>query len=176
MSERIYHLYKVIQRIPLFEGLELYDIQCLLRVSELKNYETDEVIFAKGESSDEMLVLLRGKLSVTGESGEEFAQLRPGSPIGEMGVFTGEPRSANIVAVEPSSAVVLNRSAIQLLLATHADMHLKVLQNLVRILSQRLSEANDLNESHARINRDLWKRVDELERAVLEARALPVNG
>ena len=38
-----------------------------------------------------------------------------------------------------------------------------LLQNLIGILSQRLSHANDLNESHARMNRDLSKRVDELE-------------
>ena len=173
MNERLYHLAKVVQKIPLFEGLGQDDVQSLLRVGVLKSYEAEEVIYSKGDPSDEMLVLLRGKLSVTAESGAELAELRPGTPIGEMGVFTGEPRSANIVAVQSSTGIVIGRDEISVLLGTHTDIHLAVSKNLVRILSQRLMDANELNEATSRMNRDLQKLVDKLERELLEAKAEP---
>lgn len=161
MNERQYFLVKVIGKIPIFAGFELADIQRILKICQLKDFQAGEHIYVKGEPSEEMLILLRGKLSVTGESGEEFAQVSPGSPTGEMGVFTGQPRTANIIAVADSTAIVLGRESLGIALWANKEMHVKVLQNVVTILSARLAEANGLNESQARIIRDLEKRLDE---------------
>ena len=163
MNERQYHLVKVIGKIPVFEGFGLEEIQSLLRVCNLRNVSAGEDIYTKGEASDEMLVLLKGKLSVTSESGEELAAIRPGRPIGEMGVFTGQPRSANIVSVEDSTVIAFKRQELGALLMGNRDMNLKVLQNLVGILSQRLTEANELNESQSRMIRDLDRQLEEEE-------------
>jgi CRP-like cAMP-binding protein len=163
MNERQYHLIKVMSKIPVFEGFGLEEIQKLLKACSLQSLSAGQDIYLNGEESNEMLVLLRGKLSVTGESGEELAEIRPGKPIGEMGVFTGEPRSANILAVEDSTVIVFQRQELGALLMTNRDMNLKVLQNLVGILSQRLVQANELNESQARMLRDLERQLDAEE-------------
>ena len=165
MNERQYHLVKVVAKIPVFEGFELDEIQRLLRVCQLKSLKEGQDVYAKGEPSDEMLVLLKGRLSVTGDSGEELAEIRAGKPIGEMGVFTGQPRSANIVAVENCAVIALSRMELGAMLAANKGMQVKVLQNLVGILSQRLTESNELNDSQARMIRELEKQVDELELA-----------
>jgi CRP-like cAMP-binding protein len=94
------------------------------------------------------------------ESGEELARIGPGTPTGEMGLFTGQPRSATILSLQRSTAMVLGRKEIGLLLANNKEMQVKVLQNLVKVLSQRLTEANGLSDAQARIIRDL-KRADE---------------
>ena len=52
-----------------------------------------------------MLVLLQGKMLVTSAWGEELGDLGPGMLTGEMGVFTNQPRSANISSVDGSVAV-----------------------------------------------------------------------
>ena len=163
MNERQFYLVKVIQKIAVFEGFELTDIQRLLRICRMREFEAGEQVYTKGDESNEMLVLLRGKLSVTGDSGEELAEVRPGNPTGEMGVFTRQPRSANIVASERSTAIVLGRKELGVLLGTNEGMHVKVLQNLVAILSQRIEQGNELNESQARMIRDLNKRAGEFD-------------
>ena len=58
--------------------------------------------------------------------------------------------------------MVLGRKEIGLLLATNREMQVKVLQNLVKVLSQRLTEANELNDTQARMIRDLEKKQREL--------------
>ena len=166
MNERQYHLVKVIQKIGVFEGFELPDIQRLLRVAGLKSYRAREDIYTIGDPSLELMVLLKGKLSVQGESGEELAEIRPGTPVGEMGVFTGQPRSATIQAAVDCTALVLGKEELSGLLSANKDMYVTVLMNLVRILSERLAQANQLNESHARIIRDLESQLDELESGV----------
>ena len=163
MNERQFFLVKVIQKIAVFEGFELTDIQRLLRICKMRELKAGEQVYTKGEESNDMLVLLRGKLSVTGDSGEELAEVRPGNPTGEMGVFTRQPRSANIVASERSTAIVLGRQELGVLLGANEGMHVKVLQNLVAILSQRIEQANELTESQARMIRDLHKRDGEFD-------------
>ncbi len=162
MNEKQYQLVRVITKIPLFSDLSLEEIQLLLRAGKIVQFKPDEQIYFYGDPSDEMLVLLRGRLAVLTESDEEVARLGPGTPIGEMGLFTGEPRSATIVSLEASTAMVLGRKEIGLLLATNREMQVKVLQNLVKVLCQRLTEANELNDTQARMIRDLEKKQREL--------------
>ena len=162
MNERQYQLVRVIRKIPLFVEFSLEEIQLLLRAGQVVQFKPDEQIYFYGAPSDEMLVLLRGKLAVLAESGEELARLGPGTPTGEMGLFTGLPRSATIVSLQASTAMVLGIKEIGLLLATNKEMQVKVLQSLVKVLSQRLTEANELSDTQARMIRDLQKKQREL--------------
>lgn len=147
------------KKIALFSNLELGEIQTLLKAGRIVQFRADEQIYYFGNPSDEMLVLLKGRLCVLAESGEELAQIRPGTPTGEMGLFTGQPRSATIVASQASTALVLGRKEIGLVLAANREMQIKVLQNLVQVLCQRLTEANELNDAQARTIRDLEKKL-----------------
>ncbi len=56
-----------------------------------------------------MLILVQGRLRATNESGATLGEVFPGSRTGEMGVFTGQARSANIVALEKSAGFVIRR-------------------------------------------------------------------
>lgn len=164
MNERQYQLVRVIRKISLFGDLSLEEIQLLMRAGKIAQFKADEQIYLVGDPSDEMLLLLKGRLAVLAESGEELARIGPGTPTGEMGLFTGQPRSATILSLQPSTAMVLGRKEIGLLLANNKEMQVKVLQNLVMVLSQRLTEANGLSDAQARIIRDL-KRANERELA-----------
>lgn len=161
MNEKQYHLVKVIQKIEVFRGFDANDVQGLLRVCRFRSFSAGDVVYVRGEMSDEMLIVLRGKLRVVGESGEELALIVPGMPTGEMGLFTGLPRSADIVAATAATAIVLRRAEIGLVLSGNKDMNIKVLQNLIGILSGRLADANRLAESQARMLRDLHARLGE---------------
>ena len=66
---------------------------------------------------------MQGRLVVTSASGDELGQIKPGMPTGEMGVFTDQPRSANISAAERSIAVVIGRDALLSVLASNQTIH-----------------------------------------------------
>ncbi len=161
MNEKHYMLVKVIQKIEVFRGFDAGDVQGLLRVCKFRNFKVGEQIYVFGEPSDEMLILLKGQLRVMGESGDELARIRPGMPVGEMGLFTGQPRSADIIAHDNSTAIVLNGKVLKVLLSGAIDMHLKVLYNVISTLSQRVADANGLTETQARLIRDLKKKPED---------------
>ena len=82
-------------------------------------------------------------------------------PVGAMGLFTGQPRSADIIAHDNSTAIVLNGKVLKVLLSGAIDMHLKVLYNVISTLSQRVADANGLTETQARLIRDLEKKLED---------------
>jgi CRP/FNR family cyclic AMP-dependent transcriptional regulator len=162
MNERQYQVVRVIQKLELFKGLEAEQVKRLLTICQFQDFEAGDEVYAAGSQSREMLVLLTGCINVLGETGELLAEITPGSSVGEMGVFTGEPRSAAIVTAEKSRGIAITKWELEKLLEENPDLYIKVLKNLVAILSNRLVSANRLsNENMATI----LKMQDELVRA-----------
>ena len=121
MNEKQYMLVKVIQKIEVFKHFDGTDVQRLLKVCKFRNFQQGAHIYTSGEASDGMLILLKGQLRVVSPSGDDLAVIQPGNPIGEMGLFTGQPRSADIVANDKSTAIVLRDEELKGLLAGDYD-------------------------------------------------------
>ena len=163
MNEQQYYLFKVIQKIRIFEGFELKHVQYLLRIGHIKKFTPGHMIYEVGGPSNEMMVLLKGRLAVIGNSGDVLAEIKAGAPIGEMGVFTGQTRSANISAIELATGLVISKAGLIKIFAANADMKMMVYQNLISVMSERLTEANDLNNTHMRTIQALEKKIKMLQ-------------
>ncbi len=161
MNQQQHRLMQVLSKIGVFRGLELEHIQRLLRVASSEIFEAGQSIYVIGEPSLEMLVLLQGRLLVTSAAGDELGQIPTGTSTGEMGVFTGQPRSANISAAERSVAVVLKKPALDSVLASNQNMHVRILANIVELLSERLGASNLQND---KLQRRIVDLEDELDR------------
>ena len=161
MNETKYQLLKVIRKIRLFQGLELQDIQKLLPVCRLVTLEPLEKLYESGGVSREMLLLLKGKLQVVADSGEVLAVISPGSSVGEMGFFTGEKRSANIVVAEPSTGFKVGKQEFNKILDSSVEMKSMILRNVAAVLSERIIHANQLNLER---NETIAKMDDQLVR------------
>ena len=53
---------------------------------------------------------MKGRLEVSDQSGEVLATIQPGASVGEMGAFTGEPRSANVIGREETSGLIIEKT------------------------------------------------------------------
>jgi CRP-like cAMP-binding protein len=156
MNKQQHQLMLVMRKIGVFKGLEIEHIQRILRVAVSKQFEVGQRIYIIGEPSDEMLVLLRGRLLVTTAGGDQLGEILPGSPTGEMGVLTNQPRSANISAIEPSVAVVITKKNLDAVLASNAGMYMCIMKNIVELLCERMSATNQRNDA-------LQRRISLLE-------------
>ena len=58
--------------------------------------------------------------------------------VGEMGFFTGQPRGANVTTSVESSVLEISRDDFFPLFEESRSMHVKILQNVVELLSRRL--------------------------------------
>ena len=161
VNEKIYSLVKVIQKIEVFAGFDNAAVQRLLRICRFKNFAEGQKIYSQGDASDEMLIALRGLMLVVGTDGREIARVRPGNPLGEMGLFTGQPRSADIVAAENSTALILTRSDLTLVLGGNLEMKTKILENVVAVLSARIEDTNSMVAAQSRTIHDLELRLGQ---------------
>lgn len=147
MNKQQHQLMIVMRKIGVFKGLEIEHIQRILRVATSKQFAVGQRIYIIGDPSDEMLVLLRGRLLVTTAGGDQLGEILPGSPTGEMGVLTDQPRSANISAIEPSVAVVITKKSLDAVLASNAGMYMCIMKNIVELLCERMSATNQRNDA-----------------------------
>ena len=76
-----------------------------------------------------MYLLLSGRLSVKTRK-VDLGEIRPVGVVGEMGVVTGQPRCATIVASEDSQLLAIRKTTLDMLLKKDADIGMQVYKNL----------------------------------------------
>ena len=80
-------------------------------------YSHGETLMREGDASDVMHIILEGEVSVEVQVDQaspplEVAILGPGQVVGEMGLLTGERRSATVTAREPTVTLELDGPAL----------------------------------------------------------------
>jgi CRP-like cAMP-binding protein len=93
-------------KVEIFAALGEEGRQLLVTGSHETLFATGETIVRQGAPGASMFVIHSGEVRVTIEpGGHEVARLGPGSFFGEMSLLTGDPRTANVVAVSDTLAI-----------------------------------------------------------------------
>jgi glutaminase len=127
----------------LCRGLEPEAITFLETLIKRKRYERGEVIIRKGETADEIFLLMSGEVSVIVElpNGQikRLSTLSPGMAFGELAVVNRTVRSADVRADEPVECYLLSMTAFDELGETNPLLKMTLLQNLLRNVSRMLT-------------------------------------
>ena len=135
-------LVRVLKKIPVFEGLSPSQLQLLIGICQARELAAEDVVCQHDTPSDEMYILLGGELAVTTAEGLNVADLRPVTTVGEMGVITGQPRSATITAVIPSRILVMRKEALALALGEDQVLEARVIRNFISMLASKVTNDN----------------------------------
>jgi CRP-like cAMP-binding protein len=133
----------LIRSVSIFAELDDQAATALERLARVRTYGENEVIVGEGDRGDALFVLARGRVKVAlfGESGREVILSvfkEPGDFFGEMSLLDDEPRSATVVAMEPSTLLVLSRADFR----AHLGRHPRVAVQVMTELSRRLRRAD----------------------------------
>lgn len=131
----------------LFGGLDERARHELATVATVRNYRRNQYLWFQGDEGDRLLVVVSGllKVLVSSEHGEDvvLVMVGPNETIGELAVLDRLPRSASVVAVEPTTVLVLTRATVLELMSRYPPVLyavLRVLGDLVRRLTERSSD------------------------------------
>jgi rhodanese-related sulfurtransferase len=84
------------------------------------------MVFRQGDPGDSLYIITSGKVSVykEGDAGvrTELSQMGPGDSFGEMALFTGEERSANIETLEETHLAVIAKDQFEFILKNHPSV------------------------------------------------------
>jgi CRP-like cAMP-binding protein len=110
-------------------------------------YDRGQYLWYQGDDDARLAVVAAGllKVVISSEQGDEIVlnTLGPGETLGEIALLDGSPRSAAVVAAEPTWALMLSRSTVLTLLARHPtvlDALLRSLGGLVRRLTEQTGD------------------------------------
>jgi len=130
---------KYIERVSLFHGLSREEVAKIFAKGMTMHVNADQDIFVQGTVGNQMYVVLGGKLGVY--NGKKcIAELRTGDMFGEMALVNKEPRSATVTAINDSRLFVLSETTFERLMSKRVAI--RVLFNIIKTLSHRLSDAN----------------------------------
>ena len=130
----------------IFDDMSIQEIIKIVMVCAKKEIPINTKIYKIGEESEEMLILVKGEIIVLSRGGVELQTYEPYDIVGEMGVFTGAPRSATVIA--STDCIVLKINIDELFRALNADHNLKekFLINVIKVISGKVSRQNELVE------------------------------
>lgn len=97
------------RRFLYLTGLEDNKLGKVYEICTFSKFQADEVIYKFGAASDDLFILLDGQLVAKSKAGIDIAYISPIGIVGEMGVLTDQPRSADIVALEEAVGFVLTK-------------------------------------------------------------------
>ena len=127
------------QTVPLLGGLAEEEAKRVLERGVLLKSKKDDVVIRAHDVGSEMYVILSGVLEVRSPSGNTtLASFGPGEIIGEIGLVLDCERTANVVAVQDSEILVIDRSYINRMMSNDPALAAKVLLNLCRVVCERL--------------------------------------
>jgi len=129
---------EILGAVPLFRGLEDSDLKAIAKLSKDMTFKTDETIVKEGDGRFGFYVIIDGRVEVR-KSGKKVAELKRGSFFGELSLLDDQPRSADVVATEPTKCKVILRWSFWTLLSENKN----VMKGLFSEMARRLRATDE---------------------------------
>ncbi len=124
--------------VPLFKGLEEQDLKAIAKLSKEIVFREGETIVKEGDAGLGFYLILDGEVVVKRRN-KVVAKLQRGSFFGEMALLDDQPRSADVVATEPTKCLVLLRWNFWSLVSKNK----KIVRGLFKEMARRLRTTNE---------------------------------
>jgi CRP-like cAMP-binding protein len=128
-----------LRQVPMFRDVDPARLKLLAFTSERVQFSDGQRFFSQGDPSDAAYVILDGRASVllnTPGGDIQVAELGSNALVGEMGILSDTPRSATIMAAEPTTALRIDKRVFLELLAQFPQMSLAIMRELAKRLER----------------------------------------
>jgi CRP-like cAMP-binding protein len=139
---------EVLGSTRVFGGLDQASLHRLAAISRQRTYGRGQYLWYQGDTAEHLVVVCTGtvKVVLTSEQGDEIVLVVLGrhESVGELAILDNAPRSASVVAVEPTSVLMLPRAAVLELMATQPAVLDAVLCSLGQLVRRLTEQTGDL--------------------------------
>ena len=111
--------------VDIFAPLSVEETERLATATSQHVFAPGELVIRAGDQGSSMFVVHNGRVQVQVSDGGKprpVAVLSEGAFFGEMALFTGEPRTANVVAMEETEVLEIGHAAMKHLFDTNPDL------------------------------------------------------
>jgi CRP/FNR family cyclic AMP-dependent transcriptional regulator len=128
-------LVRFLARVPIFSALSEKELKSLVKETREVSYPAGKVIMKEGEPSMVFHLILEGAVEIK-KKGKTIAKLGRGQFFGEMGLVADEPRSADVVAAEPTTCLSILAWTWRSYLRSNPSIAYEVIATLARRLRE----------------------------------------
>ena len=111
--------------VDIFAPLSVDETEKLATAASRHVFAPGELVIRAGDQGSSMFVVHNGRVQVQVSDGGKtrpVAVLSEGAFFGEMALFTGEPRTANVVSMEETEVLEIGHAAMKHLFETNPDL------------------------------------------------------
>ena len=147
-TESVDEIFERLSEVPLFAPLTNEETQQIAETVEAKIFSSGEKIVRRGQEAKSMFVIHRGSVKVQiNEDGKikVLRSLSEGDFFGEMGLFTGEPRTATVVAQEETEVLEIKHTCLKPVLEENPEL----VERFVDIIEERRAKLTEANVQKA---------------------------
>jgi small-conductance mechanosensitive channel/CRP-like cAMP-binding protein len=144
-TESVNEIFERLSNVAIFAPLSDEETQKLAEKCEAKIFSPNEPIVRKGQEGKSMFVVHKGSVKIQIiEDGlaKTVTTLQEGDIFGEMGLFTGEPRSATVVAAEETEVLEIKHTAVKPLFKRNPNL----MEALSETIAERRAQLDSANE------------------------------
>ena len=158
---------KLLQSVALFWDLKKEELGYISEKMVSRKYESGNYIFMEESDGEQCFFVVKGSVKVTrlSKEGREviLAMLNHGDFFGEMSLLDGESRSANVIALEKTEVLTLNRKDFLIVLHEYPKIAIQLLKELASRLrkSDRHIASLSLSDAEKRIALCIIRFADE---------------
>ncbi len=141
----------ILKQIPIFSGLNWFELNRIARLSELVEYIKGDVICKQDSPADAFYALISGRvqsftLNVMGQK-EEIDLIMRGMHFGIISTLTGENHSHTYEAINDSVVLRIKKDDFDKLLKSTPKMAIALSQNLSQRIRKHVTRTRDTQES-----------------------------
>ena len=140
-----------LKRVSWFEDLDQKSLDAIANAAVEQTYQPGQFIMRQGDTGVGAFIIRSGKVDIIQErDGKEIklATLGPGEVFGEMALLDEFPRSASARAVEPTTALGIQRWHFRGILESHPQIALALLPILTRRIRNAEAQHAEVTARH----------------------------
>lgn len=126
----------VLNRTPLFRGLRRNQLDRLAKRFVEREYEEGQAMVSQGQGGEGFFIIITGHAEAIRErvdgSKEKVNEFKAGDFFGELALLDDGPRTASVIATEPTTCLVLARWDFFSVLKEDVDTAITILQEMAK--------------------------------------------
>jgi len=152
---------EVLREVNWLKGMPGDLIAKILQASEPRAYNSGDIVMRQGDEGDGMIVITRGSVRVS--IGDIVVDIMGrGAVIGEMAVLGGVPRTANVIADSPVTALWLTTESMQAIMTESPELSGSLWKTAAMRFAENLLGAKEPYNSWGQMQLRRWLNEGEV--------------
>ncbi|MDQ3635227.1 MAG: mechanosensitive ion channel family protein [Acidobacteriota bacterium] len=154
-----------INNVPIFAPLSAEETEKISQSCSVRVFAPEEPIIQKGQTDKTMFIIHRGLVNIQiNENGipKTISTLRAGDFFGEMSLFTGEPRTADVVADMETQVLEIKPYVLKPILENNPEIA-KVISEIIEERRETLEQEEEVKNSFASVeSKGVFKNIKKI--------------